>query len=159
VNRERRSIAKKGPTPNGSMMMKLPTQITRRWDRNISPVGWYVAWVLLRFEWYDEKKDDLNRRCLAWENQILIKAENPEEAYAKAMKHGELEQECGEGWEVDNEGRKGRWMFEGLTGLVAIYEELEDGSEIVWEQHENKSVKTIKGRVKPKHDLEAFKTD
>ena len=130
-----------------------------KWNKNISPVGWYVASVLVRFEWYDEDKDNLNRRCLAWENQIIIKAANPEEAYAKAMEHGKSHEEHGEAWEVDNEGRKGRWRFEGLTSLLAIYDELEDGAEIVWKEYENRSVKKVKSWAKPKEELEVFDSD
>jgi hypothetical protein len=129
-----------------------------KWDINKSPVGWYVASVLLRFEWYDEDKDNMNRRCLAWENQILIKAIDPEEAYAKAVAEGKLHEES-ESWEADNEARKGRWRFEGLTSLLPIYEELGDLSEIKWREYENKSVRKVKSWVKPKEQLEVFKSD
>ena len=126
-----------------------------KWNKNVSPVNWYVASILMRFEWYDENQDNLNRRCLAWENQIIVKATNPEEAYVKAVEHGKLHEE-GEVWEVDNEKRKGRWRFEGLTSLLAIYDELEDGAEIVWKRYENRSVKKVKSWVKPKEELEVF---
>lgn len=123
----------------------------------ISPVGWYVASVLVRFEWYDEDKNNPNRRCLAWENQILIKAKSPEEAYAKAVEYGELHAE-GEAWETDNQARKGKWQFEGLTSLLAIYDELEDGAEITWKRYENRSVKKVKSWVIPKAELEVFES-
>lgn len=127
-----------------------------KFNVNISPVNWYVARILLRFEFYDEDKSNLNKRCLAWENQILIKADSPNEAYKKAIRQGKLE--GSEMWTVDKK-RKGKFYFEGLTGLVAIYEELEDGSEITWTKYENRTVKKVKSWVLPKDKLEVFKND
>jgi len=121
----------------------------------VSPVGWYLASILMRLEWDDEDKHNLNRRCKAWENTILIKANSPSEAYSKAMKLGKLDEE-GEVWEVNNENHKAKWHFEGLTSLLAVYDEPEDGAEIIWNEHENRSVKTIKSWVLPKEQLEVF---
>ena len=101
-------------------------------------------------------KSNLNRRCLAWENQILIKADSPSEAYKKAIRQGKLE--SSEMWTAD-EKRKDKFHFEGLTGLVAIYEELEDGSEITWTEYENRTVKKVKNWVLPKDKLEVFKNE
>jgi hypothetical protein len=130
----------------------------KHWSKNISPVDWYVAFILVRFEWYDEDKSHTSRRCLAWENQILIKANNPEEAYAKAIELGEAQEENGEMWEVGNKERKrkGRWRFEGLTSLIPLYDELQDGAEISWKEHKNCTVKKIQSRVKQKETLEVF---
>jgi len=132
---------------------------TKKYDKNVSPVGWYVASVLMRLEWDDENKSNLNRRCLAWENTILIKAKSPSQAYAKAIKEGKFQEEGGDIWEVDNEARKAKWRFEGLTSLLPIYDELEDGAEIIWTPHENRSVKKVKSWVKPKEQLQVFSKD
>jgi hypothetical protein len=121
---------------------------------NTSPVNWYVAHLLVRFEFYDEDKSNQNRRCLTWKNEYLIRANSPNEAYNKAIKLGKLEQN--EGWILDGK-RKGKWHFEGLTSLLPIYEELEDGAEISWTKYENKAVRTIKGWVKQKKIWKFFK--
>lgn len=132
-----------------------------KWNKNESPVGWYVASVLIRLEWYDEKDNDnnLDLQWLAWENQILIKANDPEEAYVKALKRGKLDEVNGEVWETDNEERKGRWKFEGLTSLLLIYDDLEDGAEIAWTEYKDESIKKIKSWVKAKEELEVFSDD
>jgi hypothetical protein len=57
---------------------------------------------------------------------------------------------------INTNGKKVRWIYEGLTHLLPIYEELEDGSEVLWKEHENRSVKKIKSLVKRKEDLETF---
>jgi uncharacterized protein DUF4288 len=122
--------------------------------RNKSPFGWWIASYLERFEFEDEDKNNLNRRCLAWKNTIIIKARNRDEAFRKAEKIGRLSdgiEGCGS---IDR--RKGSWRYEGLTMLLPIYEELEDGAEILWDKHENVTVKKVKSWVKGKRDLEAF---
>ncbi len=121
----------------------------------VSPINWYIAGIMLRFEVAGENKENSNRRTTAWENQHLVKAENPDEAYKKALKVGkESESEY-----VNTDGENVRWIFEGLTKLIPVYEELEDGAEIIWIEHENKAVKTIRRKVKSKENLEVFQKD
>lgn len=50
-------------------------------------------------------------------------------------------------------------VFESLTSLLPIYEELEDGAEIVLKEYKNKSVKKAQSWVKPKEQLEVFRED
>jgi Domain of unknown function (DUF4288) len=122
--------------------------------RNRTRHGWWIATCLERFEYYDENRRNLNRRCLAWENTILIKARNREEAWRKAVAQGRLS-EGSEAWDSET-GRKGAWHFEGLTSLLPVYDRLEDGAEIIWVEHAGRTVRRIRGLVKKKHELEAF---
>lgn len=124
---------------------KIPT-------RNKSPFGWWVASYIERFEPENETSENPNRRCLAWENTIIINARNREEAFRKAEKTGKL----GNCLESTINGRKGVWRYEGLTSLLAIYDELEDGAEILWNEHKNVTVKKVKSWVKRKNQLETF---
>jgi hypothetical protein len=121
--------------------------------RNKSPYGWWIASYIERFEYEDEDLSNLNRKCLAWENTILIQAKDRQAAYRKAEKVGRLGDGI-EGWNED--GRRGTWRYEGLTSLLLIYEELEDGAEILWKEYRDPTVKKIKSWVKPKHQLETF---
>jgi len=121
-----------------------------------SPYSWWLAVEIERFEFYDEDKANLNRRCLAWENTILIQAQDREEAYRKAMTHG--------GYSEGNEGerqerwgwRKGCWRFEGLSSLLPIYEELKDGAVLLRQDYHNVTVRKVKSRVRKKEELETF---
>src|SRR5678816_1350300 len=122
--------------------------------RNKSPHGWWIASYIIRFEYEDEDGTDPNRRCLAWENTILLTARNREEAFRKAAKFGKAGD--GDGTYRDIGGRKGTWRYEGLTDLLPIYEELEDGAEILWKEHRNRMVRTIQSRVKSKGELKVF---
>ena len=129
------------------MKKKIPYQ-------NRSPYGWWIAAYVIRFEYYDEDRKNPNRRCLAWENTIILKANDRNEAYRKAVRFGR--QASGdEMWQSDS-GRKGVWRFEGLTSLLPIYEELEDGAEVMWRKYTNRTVKTIQALAKSKEELESF---
>lgn len=121
--------------------------------RNRNQYGWWVASYIERFEYYDEPKHKLGRRCLAWENTILVKARNREEAYRKAVAVGG-QCEGSEGW--NSVGRKGAWRYEGLTMLLPIYEELEHGAEILWNEYAGRTVRSIRALVKSKRELTVF---
>ena len=105
--------------------------------RNRSPFGWWIASYLERFEYYDEDKRNLSRRCLAWENTVIIRARTREQAYRKALAVRRLSN----GHEASHSDtkRRGAWRFEGLTDLLPIYERLEDGSEIAWAEYSSRT--------------------
>jgi hypothetical protein len=130
---------------------KSPAKIPHR---NRKHTGWWLARFIERFEYDDENKRNLKRRCLAWENTVLIQAKDREQAFRKAVVRARLVEGL-ESWDAGS-SRKGAWRFEGLTSLLPIYEELADGAEIVWTEHAGKSVETIRRRVKKKRELEAF---
>ena len=122
--------------------------------QNKSPYGWWVASYIERLEYQDEPKENLARRCLAWENTIIIKAKNREQAYRKAEKTGRLSESNGP--YKTGDGRMAMWRYEGLTSLLPIYEELEDGAEIIWKEHQNRTIKKIRSWIKSKNELESF---
>lgn len=133
-------------------MSKPEKEISRAFA---SPINWYIAGIMIRFEGDGENQINSNRRCLAWENQHLIKAENPDEAYVKALKIGKKSASK----YVNTEGENVKRIFEGLTMLIPVYEELEDGAEIMWTKRENKAVKKIKKQIRSKENLEVFQKD
>ena len=120
--------------------------------RNKSPHGWWIASYIERFEFDDEDTANLQRRCLAWENTILIQAKNREAAYRKVRTRGKH----AEGNPAQINNRRGRWRFEGLTSLLPIYEELRDGAEVRWEKHENVTVRRVQSWIRQKKKLETF---
>lgn len=121
------------------------------YDPNRSPVGWYVASYLLRFvETKDERKDNARRKFLSWENTVLVKARSLEHAYAKVTKIGRAKTRPYRG------GPKGipvRWVYEGVTDLLPVYEKLRDGAEIMWTERTPRTVKTLRALVKSKKAL------
>jgi hypothetical protein len=123
--------------------------------KNRSPQGWWIGSYLLRFEWNDERKDRLNRRCKAWKNTVLIKAKHRDEAYKKIRAIGRAHNGM-EFWDEGDRSRRGIMIFEGLTMLLPVYQKIEDGAEVLWSEYEPIAVKTVKKMVRSKDQLEAF---
>jgi hypothetical protein len=120
--------------------------------RNRSPHGWWLASYIERFVW-DDKPETLETRCRASENTILVKARDRDAAYEKAMAFAML----AHGNPFDDGGdRRGRVVVEGLTSLLPIYEKLRDGAEIMWVDHRRATVRTVRRKVRQKHELGVF---
>lgn len=125
-------------------------------DKNISPVGWYVGSYLIRFiSHLEQGNDDLEKRFLSWENTVIVKAKSIDEAYEKVVIQAqEASGPYMGGKDMGGEGGEPvEWVFEGVTDLLPIYEELADGAEIMWAEHKPKKLKTIKKLVKAKGKL------
>ena len=121
------------------------------YDPNRSPVGWYVASYLLRFvEIQPAPKDNPRRRFLSWENTVLVKARSLEHAYAKVTKIGRAKTRPYRG---GPQGIPVRWVYEGVTDLLPVYEKLRDGAEIMWTERTPRTVKALRTLVKSKKTL------
>lgn len=121
------------------------------YDKSLSHVGWYIGSFLIRFIELDDKNNqDPERRFLAWENVVLIKADSFDEAYEKLIKRAESETKPYKG---GTEEADVKWELVGITDLVPIYEELEDGAEILWNKF-NRKLKTLEKWVYTKEELE-----
>jgi Domain of unknown function (DUF4288) len=118
----------------------------------VSPVGWYVASYIHRFVVVGEDNERESKRFEVWENTVLISASSREEAYDKAILIGRKGVEPYE----NNLGQQVRFVFEGLTSLLPVYEELTDGAEIIWSR-KAQSIKAMRNRIQPKSKLEAFR--
>ncbi|CAG0952416.1 hypothetical protein ANRL3_00328 [Anaerolineae bacterium] len=120
------------------------------WDKNNSPYGWYVASYLLRLvEIECPHNYDENKRFRTWENTIIVQGNDLDEAYDKTVEFAQ----CGnEPYKGGSKGIDVQWLFEGVTELLPIYEELEDGSEIMWAEHYQK-LKTIRKFIKNKGEF------
>lgn len=121
------------------------------YDRNVSPVGWYVGSYLIRFTEIDDKnKHELERRFLTWENTVIVKAKNMNEAYKKIVKIAKTSTAPYRG---EGTGVPVQWVYEGVTELLPIYEDMEDGAEIMWAEHAPSKLKNIRKRVKSLDDF------
>ena len=115
-------------------------------SREVSPVGWYVASYLIRFiELDDPEKDALHEEFLVWENTVIIKADSLDEAYAKVVAVAERETVPYKGGPDEVPVQ---WVFEGVTQLLPIHEELEDGAEIMWAEHDPIRLSELRQRAR-----------
>jgi hypothetical protein len=122
--------------------------------RSHSPYGWWVASYILRASWNDEPNPPPDQACLAWENTIILQAPDREVAFAKAQQFARQEEDAF--FDESNKSRTGRWLFEGLTSLLPIHDELGDGAEIIWTVHEDIPLSKVRARIKSKPELEVF---
>jgi hypothetical protein len=121
------------------------------YDKNISPVGWYVVSYLLCFvELNDDRKDDDEARFLSWENTVLVRASNLDEAHQKGLS---VARENSKPYKGGPEGVPVQWRLVGITDVLPIYEELGDGAEIMWTERAPRKLKNLKQMVRQKGDF------
>ena len=124
---------------------QMPTKIPHR-NRSLS--GW---WIFREVEqWISDRQKKLTprSRCLVWHNTRLVRAKTREEAYQKALKLAML----GDGARTV----AGHWKSLGISMLLPVYEEIEDGSELLWEETESMTVAKIKKLIRTKRQLSIF---
>lgn len=106
--------------------------------------GWYLADVVQQL--YDPVSGNRSIRL----NLVLVRADHPETAYEKALKVGEKYTYI----QLDPplESR-----FLGLRGLYDIYDDLEDGAEVIFSKYDDIDDETLAENLNPKHEWSAFK--
>lgn len=120
----------------------------KKHDRNQAPFGWYVGTYILRFiELRAKGNSNPKKKFLAWENTVIVKAKSLSHAYDKIVALGKLHTKPYKG---GPDGVDVQWVFEGITQVLPIYEELKDGAEIMWAEYESKSLKKIRSWAKSK---------
>jgi hypothetical protein len=120
------------------------------YDNSISPVGWYVGTYQSRFiELGKSVNEEPENEFITWENTVLIRAENMDQAYDKLVSIGI---EHSEPYKGGPDGVDVQWVFEGVIDLLPIYEELEDGAEIMWAER-TKKLKDIRAIAMNKEQL------
>jgi hypothetical protein len=116
--------------------------------RNRSESGWWIyeeveQWVSKR-----QRKLTAKSKCLVWVNTRIIRSKNRNEAYRKALSLSRG------GYPSKTHG--GEWRFTGISMLLPIYEDVEDGAEVLWTVRGQLSVAAIKKLVKTKRQLPVF---
>jgi hypothetical protein len=107
---------------------------------------WYISELVEEFRPADQTEN------LVHINTVLIKADSPEVAYEKAIALGESANRVF----TNTDGVEVAVRFRGLRGLYPVYDGLEDGAELLYEEHEGMSDEAIATMVKPKESLAVF---
>ncbi len=107
---------------------------------------WYLAWVV------EEIRVEDDPRNIVHINQILIRADSSGEAYEKALEIGKQSEMTYE----NTEGRRVVCSFRGLQDLQVIWDGLEHGAELSYEEELGISAKKLKGMVREKEELGVF---
>ena len=114
-------------------------------------------WIPKDMEWFladiiQELKVADAEDSTVWINTHLIRASSPDEAYEKALNLGKLYEDF---W-TNSDGEQVMSRFRGLRDLLLVYEKLEDGAEIMWEEQEDVSEQDIQEMIKPRAQLGAI---
>ena len=93
--------------------------------------NWFIVEIIEKCEPVKRDENQGLRRVTTWGNHHLIKADSPEKAFDKAVKLGkEAEYKFTNTDKVEME-----WIFVGIGELLPIYEDIEDGAEIMWNDY------------------------
>ncbi len=116
-----------------------------------------AKWIQKDMEWFladiiQELKVADTEDSTVWINTHLIRASSPDEAYEKALNRGKLYDDS---W-TNTDGEQVISRFRGLRNLLLVYEKLEDGAEIMWEEQEDVSEQDIQEMIKPRAQLGAI---
>ncbi len=107
---------------------------------------WYLADIVLEHIIEDEPRNVVHI------NTVLVRANSPERAYARALKIGEESQH-----EYQNtDGKKVETKFRGLGDLKVIYDKLRSGAELMYQERIGLPEKDVAKLVSPKEELDVF---
>ena len=93
--------------------------------------NWFIAEIIEKLEPVNRDETNDLRRVTTWGNFVLIKADSLEEAFEKAIKIGKE----GEYIFTNADKVEMEWIFVGVGDLLPIYEDIEDGAEIMWNDY------------------------
>lgn len=113
---------------------------------------WYIAGLVQAFLLPGERLNKSVKRREVWESYYLIRARNAGEAVKKAYAEGMLS----DGDRSINEatGREYECRFVGLTDIMPVYDEIEDGCEVLWCKHQGISMKKALSMVRSRGFLD-----
>lgn len=108
--------------------------------------GWYLA------DMVQEITVEGDSRNVIHINLKLIRAASPEEAFDKATALGRSFETTYE----NTEGKKVQVAFRGLRDLLGVIDDLEDGSELLYQELVGMSEQEVQNLIPPKAALAAF---
>jgi hypothetical protein len=108
---------------------------------------WYIAQVVIEF------KVESQAQNVVHINYLVVRADSPEEAHAKALTLGrEHESEY-----LNSDNKKVEVFFRGLRNLSVVHDDFEHGGELLYEEMIGASQDVVYSLVKPKELLSVFK--
>ena len=106
---------------------------------------WFLADLIQQFTFVDGSHS-------IYVNTILVKAASVQQAYEKALGFGEAYNYTF----TNTDQEEVKVSFRGLRNLYLIYDKLEDGAELIYEEYEEVTEEEISAMMTPKEKLAAF---
>ena len=107
---------------------------------------WYIAEIVLEIVVEQEAMNVVHT------NLVLVQAESAERAYEKAMQCGK----DGESTYANPQGKSVTLRFRGLRNLLKVYDPLEDGAELFYEERVGVGETELLALIREKVDMTAF---
>ena len=107
---------------------------------------WYIAEMVMEITVHGARCNVLHR------NLILLKARSPQEAYDKAIQTGQ----DGQTTHTNPKNQLVEIRFRGISKLDVVYDAIEDGAELAYEELLGVPETQIQQMIPPKEKLEAF---
>jgi Domain of unknown function (DUF4288) len=107
---------------------------------------WWLADLIVEFKIEGEDGN------LVHYDLTLVRADSAEEAYAKALAFGAHH----ESRYTNPDGKAVTSRFRGLRDLCVVYDDLEDGAELLYEEEQDMAEDHILRTIKPKDQLSVF---
>lgn len=104
---------------------------------------WYIASLIFRFRPSDPGFDD-HEDCYGLENWYLFQGEDEDEIVYKAAKMAK--EEC-DIHSTRSDGAVGYFECLGIGDLLPVYDEIEDGCEVLWAEYEEETLVNLESRV------------
>jgi hypothetical protein len=112
------------------------------------PTGsqWYIAELVMEITVAKAARNVVHK------NLVLVRADTPREAHRKAVGLGKKAETSYR----NPKNRLVRIRFCGISKLDVMYEDLEDGAELTFEEHVGVTPKDIRRLIPPKERLQVF---
>ena len=109
---------------------------------------WWLADLIVGFTIEGRSRQDVHY------DLTLVRADSPEQAYEKALAFGRRH----EATYTNTDGQLVSVRFWGLRELMVIYDDIEDGAELLYEEEADVAEDRILASIKPKEKLSAFES-
>jgi hypothetical protein len=107
---------------------------------------WYIADII------EEIRVDGDRRNVVHINQLLVRADSPNEAYGRSLRLGK---DCNLTYK-NQQDKRVLIRFRGLRQLSVVHDRLEHGAELSYQQEVGVGEKKIKSWIRTKKELSVF---
>lgn len=120
-------------------------------DSKYSPFNCYLGKFLDAFKVLEKPDSDhFEFNFDAWEVVVMVRAQNPEEAYDMVI---EIAKRDNKRYEGELGGVSVKWCFEGVSELDPVYQTPEFDSDFIYLEHNEIQLKDHKQFVRTKEEL------
>ena len=108
---------------------------------------WYIAELVMECQIEQEPRNVVHV------NIVLVRADSPQEAFEKAEQLGKESEDS----YLNHNNQQATWYYRGLRDLNVIYDDLEHGAELMFEEEIGVSEDEVQDMLREKSELNVFR--